>query len=65
MDNSISIALLKNELIVEILQLGDESFLQNLKLYITYKKNKNNYLKRVIRIETYGYLSHTHPGYVS
>lgn len=41
MDNSISIVLLKNELIVEILQLGDESFLQNLKQYITDKKNKN------------------------
>lgn len=42
MDDSISIVLLKNELIVEILQLGDESFLQNLKQYINDKKNKNN-----------------------
>lgn len=40
MDDSISIVLLKNELIVEILQLGDESFLQNLKQYITDKNNK-------------------------
>jgi hypothetical protein len=38
MDNSITIISLRNELIGEILQLGDESILQQIKQYIADKK---------------------------
>lgn len=46
MDNSITIISLRNELIGEILQLGDENILQQIKLYIADKKNRGHVNKK-------------------
>jgi hypothetical protein len=48
MDNSITIASLKNELIGEILQLRDEGMLQQIKQYISDKKRRNKTEKKVL-----------------
>lgn len=48
MDNSITLASLKNELIGEILQLRDESMLQQIKQYISNKKRRNKTEKKVL-----------------